>query len=136
MSEVEQAPLFVYGTLLFGEVLDRVVGRRPDSRRAAAPGYAVRRVPGQSYPGMIADPRGVAGGLLLAGLSALELRALDLYEGDEYRRTSITVVDETGAVLEVETYLADEAGVSEETWTSPWFLEHHLDPFLASLEQS
>jgi len=26
--------------------------------------------------------------------------------------------------------------VSEEAWSPKWFLEHHLEPFLASLGQS
>lgn len=87
--------LFVYGTLQDPDVLAAVLGRPVDVAVlpvAAAPGYRAIAYPGRVYPALVADPTGAAPGRLLAGLDRLDFDILDAFEGDEYRRTSITVV--------------------------------------------
>jgi len=135
MPELPPTPLFVYGTLIFGEVIDRVIGRRPlDVRRAAAPSWSARVIPGATYPGLVPDQLSAAGGLLLGDLSAAELAALDEYEGAEYVRAPIEVVDDRGKVVAAQTYLVDPALVGDEVWTSRWFFDEHLEAFLAMLD--
>jgi gamma-glutamylcyclotransferase (GGCT)/AIG2-like uncharacterized protein YtfP len=83
--------LFVYGTLRFPEVLRVLLGRVPELEPAKAVGWRVKALPGVVYPGLVADPRAVADGLLMAGLSEEERRLLDAYEGEPYelRRLSL-----------------------------------------------
>lgn len=85
--------LFVYGTLRFPEVLRVLLGRVPELRPATAAGWRVRALPGVVYPGLVADPDGVAEGLLMTGLTEDERRLLDAYEGDDYDPTLITLDD-------------------------------------------
>ena len=134
MPEAPQAALFAYGTLMFGPVLDRVLGRRPDMVRAAAPAFAARTMAGQRYPGMIPMTTSVVGGVLLLGLSEAELALLDDYEGPPYRRVMIEVVDDRGSVREATTYLVDARDVTEEPWVSREFYDTHLEAFLAELD--
>ena len=134
MAEPEAPPLFVYGTLLFPQVLERVIGRRPEMCRAAAPGYAARRMPGVIWPGMISFELSAAGGCLLLDLTAEELDTLDAWEGEPYRREEIDVVDDLGRVVHAASYLVDEAEVTDEPWTSREFYERELPGFLAELD--
>jgi hypothetical protein len=85
--------LFVYGTLRFPEVLRVLLGRVPDMRPATATGWSVRALPGKVYPGLVADPDGVARGLVMTGLTEDERRLLDAFEGDSYDPIVITLDD-------------------------------------------
>lgn len=81
---METTELFVYGTLRFPEVLEILIGRVPELTPASARGWRVRALPGLVYPGLVADPQGVADGLLIAGLTGAERAVLDAYEDDLY----------------------------------------------------
>jgi gamma-glutamylcyclotransferase (GGCT)/AIG2-like uncharacterized protein YtfP len=133
---MEPQPLFVYGTLLFGPVLDRVLGRRPAMLRAAAPGFAARTVAGATYPGMVSSASSVVGGVLFLDLSDAELGLLDAYEGEPYRRELISAVDERGSVLDAFAYVVDELEVTSEAWESRAFFETQLEAFVAELDRS
>ncbi|OHV41935.1 hypothetical protein BCD49_02200 [Pseudofrankia sp. EUN1h] len=76
--------LFVYGTLMFGEIVEELLGRRPDLTAAVAPGWRAARLPGLVYPGLVPAPGRRASGLVLSGLSAAEWAVLDDFEGDAY----------------------------------------------------
>jgi gamma-glutamylcyclotransferase (GGCT)/AIG2-like uncharacterized protein YtfP len=76
--------LFVYGTLMFGEIVEELLGRRPVPTAAVATGWRVARLPGLVYPGLVPAPGRRASGLVLSGLSAAEWTVLDDFEGDAY----------------------------------------------------
>jgi gamma-glutamylcyclotransferase (GGCT)/AIG2-like uncharacterized protein YtfP len=77
--------LFVYGSLLFPEVLEALLDRVPDSSPAVAVGWRAAALPGCAYPGLVPG-RGGAGGLLLHSLTPAEWLVLDAFEGDPYHR--------------------------------------------------
>jgi gamma-glutamylcyclotransferase (GGCT)/AIG2-like uncharacterized protein YtfP len=133
-SERAERPLFVYGTLLYGPVLDRVLGRRPEMCWAAAPGFAARKMPGVVWPGMIELKDTVAGGILLLDLSVAELESLDQYEGEPYWRAELTVVDDRGRTVEAHAYVVEASDVTDEEWSSRWFYDEQLEAFLAELD--
>jgi gamma-glutamylcyclotransferase (GGCT)/AIG2-like uncharacterized protein YtfP len=82
--------LFVYGTLLFPEVLAALLDRVPPSAPACAPGWRVAALPGRLYPGLVTGV-GAAQGLVLHGLSGPERALLDAYEDTDYTLTEITL---------------------------------------------
>lgn len=84
--------LFCYGTLCAPEIMRAVIGRVPSARLAVLPAFACYRVSGKAYPGVMADPAASTEGLLYTGLTDVELKKLDAYEGGEYlrRRHAIT----------------------------------------------
>src|SRR3989442_15410683 len=75
--------LFVYGSLLFPEVLLALLGRLPSRTPATAPGWRVAALPGRPYPGLVPGP-GSASGLLMTGLREEEWDTLIAFEGDLY----------------------------------------------------
>lgn len=118
--------LFIYGTLQDADILGAVLGRPVDVtmlRRARAPHYRAVAFPGRVYPALVPATADTASGLLLENLSALDLAVLDAFEGEEYRRESITVVVDgppliADAYLPVEAIAADAPAWSLADWTA------------------
>ncbi len=84
--------LFAYGTLIFPEVMEAVLNRRPPMRPAALEDHAALQVRGAPYPGLAPRPGVRAAGILWEGLSEADLAALDAYEGDGFTRRAVEVV--------------------------------------------
>jgi hypothetical protein len=82
--------LFVYGSLLFPEVLLALLERVPSRTPATAPGWRVAALPGRPYPGLVPGP-GSASGLLITGLREEEWDALIAFEGDLYDLRRLTL---------------------------------------------
>jgi len=127
-------PLFVYGTLRDPDVLEALLGHPlPDHQRldATARGFAAVQYPGRVYPALIAVPDGDAPGLLLHGLTAIELRILDAFEGDEYRRDTIAVQTPSGTI-KAGVYLPIAAiGANATPWTLDQWTALHKPSVLA-----
>ncbi|HTO27151.1 MAG TPA: gamma-glutamylcyclotransferase family protein [Devosia sp.] len=99
--------LFAYGTLQDADILSAVLGRpvQPAGLRpATAPGYRAVAYPGRVYPALVVSAADNAPGLLLDGLSDLDLAVLDAFEGEEYRRETIAVLAE-GTLRQADAYL-------------------------------
>ncbi|GAA2620812.1 gamma-glutamylcyclotransferase family protein [Actinomadura fulvescens] len=115
------AGLFVYGTLRFPAVLEVLLGRVPDLVPATATGWRVRALPGAVYPGLVADPAGVAEGLLITGLAPAERRLLDDYENDLYEPTLLSLDGGEKAWA----YVWKDA-TEPYDWDPAYFSEHEL----------
>ncbi|MEV6276142.1 gamma-glutamylcyclotransferase family protein [Nocardia sp. NPDC051832] len=127
--EGDGAVLFVYGTLLFPEVLTVLLGRCPRRAPAELPGWRVAVLPDRVYPGLVADPAGVAAGMVLSGLSPAEWAVLDHFEDDEYDLRPVDLA--TGPAW---TYVWTAAALPE-LWCSADFAATHLAAFLPRCEQ-
>jgi gamma-glutamylcyclotransferase (GGCT)/AIG2-like uncharacterized protein YtfP len=92
-------PLFVYGTLLFPEIVDKLIGE-VEMKDAVLEHY--RRVKvidhGNSlpYPALIPFEGARTEGKLLHGLTEQQVSILDEYEGHEYERIEVEVQTATG----------------------------------------
>ena len=134
--------LFVYGTLLFPEIREYIGGRCFGTRNAILRGFEVRRVKGAVYPGLakLANVEdGEASGEILAGISNLEMRKFDDYEGEFYERVRVKAVLESGELEECFTYLVPGKAAAEilatEEWRREWFAEHHLTAYLGRVDK-
>lgn len=101
-------PLFVFGTLRHGPLLEAVAGGPVAARRAALPGHAVARALApdgapQPFPILVARPGAVAEGLLLTP-DATQRARLDAYEALFAYRVEVTVVQAGGAPVEADVY--------------------------------
>ena len=87
MSEANN--LFAYGTLMWPEVLERVIGRRLTGEAAVLQGYRRLRVKNEPYPVIIPAAGAAVEGMVYRSLTAEEFRRLDLFEGEEYARRQV-----------------------------------------------
>jgi len=85
------ARLFGYGTLTLPGVLEAVAGVCARGEPALLHGYALVRLAGSSYPGIVPRRHGVVRGVLLHGLDERQLRRIDAYEGPAYERRRVVV---------------------------------------------
>ncbi|MFB4318170.1 gamma-glutamylcyclotransferase family protein [Actinomadura sp. 21ATH] len=116
--------LFVYGTLRFPEVLESLLGRVPALAPASVRGWSVRALPGEVFPGMVAEPGATAEGVLITGLGAAERELLDAFEGEPYE--VVTVRLDGGG--EARAY-AWRGPAEPYGWDAARFAEHDLPEF-------
>lgn len=138
---MSEPPLFVFGTLLDSEVLERVLGRAiaPDALEPARlAGFRRVRVRGASYPMLVVDPGSEVEGALLRGLDAAARARLDAYEGPAYRLAPVEVVDSAGARVQALVYEAVPGALepSEEPWDLARWQARDKVAFLARGEAS
>ncbi|MFI6578928.1 gamma-glutamylcyclotransferase family protein [Nocardiopsis sp. NPDC050513] len=125
LSERRQ-PLFVYGTLLFPEILDALLGRVPDAEPAAAPGWRAAALPGRPFP-VLVPGTDTAQGRLVSGLSESERRIIDVYEDDWYELRPLELADgRTGWAY----VAAASTAVSPEDWDADAFAAEHLAAYV------
>lgn len=121
------AHIFTYGSLMFAEVWQPLVGGRYRSEPAVLPGYRRFAVPGATYPGIVAAPGGQVAGLLYRDVGADDLARLDLFEGAEYRRDALPVTLAEGSVLVAGTYVwLDNGRLSDAAWLPEAFRLHEF----------
>jgi gamma-glutamylcyclotransferase (GGCT)/AIG2-like uncharacterized protein YtfP len=89
---VDPETLFVYGSLLFPEVLRALLDRVPNRVPASASGWCVAALPGRVYPGLVRD-HGEAAGLLMTDLTSHEWRTLDAFEDELYQLQRLALSD-------------------------------------------
>jgi len=145
--------LFTYGTLMFPEVWQMVVGLEVGGRGsatlpAALAGYEIYRIRDAVYPGIIAaesaltsnlQPQcasaGSVPGLLYLDVDAGAFERLDRFEGSEYRRQTVLVNCQDGRRLAAEAYVVTPEArhlLTEESWTAAEFQARgHLAVFVA-----
>jgi gamma-glutamylcyclotransferase (GGCT)/AIG2-like uncharacterized protein YtfP len=111
------ANVFTYGSLMFAEVWQPLVGGRYPAEPAVLPGYRRFAVPGVSYPGIVAASGQQVAGLLYRDVAPDDLARLDLFEGAEYRRDALQVTLADGSVAIAETYVwLDHGRLSDAVW--------------------
>ncbi|OXR41001.1 hypothetical protein B7C42_06967 [Nocardia cerradoensis] len=123
--------LFAYGTLQFGPVLEVLLGRTPDMDVAVARGWRVAALPQRLYPGLVAEPGRMAGGLVLRGLTAADWRIIEAFEDPEYDLRPIELI---GCDEPVRTFVWSSA-VTGNDWLPEVFVSHHLERYVERAAQ-
>jgi len=118
--------LFVYGTLLFPEVLRVLIDRVPDSIQATVEGWRAAAIPDSVYPGLVPAQKSTSG-LLLHGITAAEWQTLDSFEGQAYEARELPLRD--GGHGWAYVYLAN-VEASPDDWDAQWFATRHLTSYL------
>ncbi len=131
--------LFVFGTLLFDEIVRALIERTPLARPATLAGYrrAEIREPGRLArgPAIVESPGSTVSGRVLVGVDERELRIIDLFEAEAggYRRITGTVLVEA-AQKTADFYVATERlrpYLSEEDWAETRFRSEYLNHYVA-----
>ena len=107
---------FVYGSLLFEDVWEQLIGRRPLVHPTRLLGYRRYSVEEAFYPGMwFSEMDQVEGGVVL--LTKQEECCIDDYEGEEYIKTVVPICDVEG-IVSARTYLRPPFDLKE--WDTEW----------------
>jgi len=108
----ENVNLFVYGTLMDKSRLNSIIKRVPEMHPAKVSGFRQFYDDRLGFQSAEKDDRGNMRGMLLKGITMMELRQLDFYEGvgeGSYRRVKVkaTALD-TKAQVEAFMYVKNE----------------------------
>ncbi|HWM58936.1 MAG TPA: MIP family channel protein [Pseudonocardia sp.] len=122
------APLFVYGSLQFADVLRALLGRVPRHAPVEVYGWRAAALPGVEYPGLVpAQPLNKVSGVILVGLEQADWEVLDAFEDPVYNLTLLTLVDGRQAW----TYTcAESTSVLDSDWSAGSFADHYLPGYV------
>ena len=125
--------LFCYGTLQVPQVIHAVTGRTYPGKPATLLGYAIYRVKNAEYPGIIQAADRETKGIIYENVSEKDLRVLDLFEGDFYRRQLLDVFLADGDTTSAWVYGIKDHHLdilTDECWKLEDFLDHGLESFM------
>lgn len=120
--------LFVYGTLMFEEVIRELVGTMPIHRAAEAKDVARPQFKGQDYPGLVECPGKNISGFLFTGLRPETLLIFDKFEGGEYERRTVQLAVGTAEAYFVRDEFRDRLSTTE--WDPEAFRRDKLPTYL------
>ncbi|GAN03604.1 conserved hypothetical protein [Mucor ambiguus] len=130
---------FFYGSLMSKVVLLRVLCGATASDRdktlklntiqlrpALLKGHKRRSLIGEEYPAVIntGDKHDNVMGVICQGLELEDIKALDCFEGDDYKRVPTKVLFENSTMIDTEVYIwiGDKKLLSEEEWSFDYFI--------------
>jgi gamma-glutamylcyclotransferase (GGCT)/AIG2-like uncharacterized protein YtfP len=127
--------VFTYGTLMYPEVWNAVVGGAFASAKGAAQGYAIFRVRDAVFPGI--TPAGKSDqvrGVVYLDVDPVAVARLDRFEDDFYRRESVWVECEDGVGRSADAYVVppeNRSVLTSEVWRAEEFVASGgLDHFI------
>ena len=133
--------LFVYGTLLFDELVMALSGKHFASAAATLHGYSrhaiVRDGKQEAYPAIQPNPSGIVPGRVLFNVDEPSMRRIDCFESDPpvYDRTEVQVDLDEGKEISAITYVA-RPGLTPclmEDWNQDHFARNHLKEYLTTV---
>ena len=127
--QAPDAPLFVYGSLQFADVLRALLGRVPRFEPVEAYGWRAAALPGVEYPGLVpAPPLNKVSGVILLGLEQNEWEVLDAFEDPVYNLTLLDLADGRRAW----TYTcAESTSILDPDWSPGSFADHYLPGYVS-----
>lgn len=95
--------VFVYGTLMYDEVWNIVVGGKHKKTGAQLKGYKRFKIKGEEYPGIVKG-KGTVKGFVRLDVDEANVSRLDCFEAEEYERVEEYVQDQNGQDIKVDVY--------------------------------
>ena len=126
--------IFVYGSLMFDDVWNRVVQHRYEKQPAVLQRYKRLSVKGKTYPGLVKSFNSKVEGVVYFDITAQDIRRLDKFEGKYYRKMPVKVLCANGYKVSARAYVFNRRyrrllGTSK--WDPAQFQVHHLHKFIA-----
>lgn len=141
---MSQQNVFVYGTLMYPQVLESIINRVPRHSKAVVQGYRRYAIQGQVFPGVIPSSQDSSvQGLVLFELTPSEMDIFDEFEGDEYVKVSVApqLVTINDPAVDNNTMTIEDASMYVWTdslkhllrgdWNPDSFAEIHLERYVA-----
>ena len=130
--------LFSYGTLQSPRVLMAVAGKEYQGVEAVLLNYAIFRVRGTVYPGIIPAKGNIVRGLVYRNIADDTFRRLDDFEGEQYERIIVSaVLRRDHSLVRAYAYRILEGQrdiLSSEGWDLEHFLQKEAEGFIGTLE--
>ena len=140
MVYIELAPcfllamnLFAYGTLIFPEVTEIVLGRVPPSEPALLRNFERKKIRGECFPAIYQREGARVNGLLFRELSEKDFKILDYFEAELYERREVSLKLNGARTEKVYTYIISKDSGSylvPEDWSESHFRENSLTSYL------
>jgi gamma-glutamylcyclotransferase (GGCT)/AIG2-like uncharacterized protein YtfP len=92
--------IFVYGTLMDREIMNQASGSDFHGEKAVLRGFGRYLLKNALYPGMLREKGSQVDGLLYLNVSQEAVHRLDIFEGDMYARTEVTVYLDNGGTVQ------------------------------------
>ncbi|WP_455198477.1 gamma-glutamylcyclotransferase family protein [Kaarinaea lacus] len=125
--------LFVYGTLMFDEVWQQLIANHYHKIDAELADFIRLKVKNEDYPGITPSAGNRISGKLILNVSHEDVKQLDLFEGEYYKRDSV-IVFSGGTSYPAETYVFRrryQSLLSSEEWEVDAFKKSGLSSFLS-----
>ena len=90
--------LFVYGTLLFPEILHELTGKLFKTKKVRVAGFKRYKVKEEDYPAVIWDRNSFVDGVLVFNVDKRSIDILSFYEGPEYEIKEIDITTENDTI--------------------------------------
>jgi gamma-glutamylcyclotransferase (GGCT)/AIG2-like uncharacterized protein YtfP len=118
--------VFTYGTLMFPEVWQAVVGREFATVEGGVRGFSIYRVRDAAFPGIIStgDTNSVRGVVYL-DVDEPSVARLDVFEDDFYERQSISIACDDGSLRDAHAYIVpvrNRSVLTDERWDRERFI--------------
>ena len=127
--------LFAYGSLMNDEVTNALLQSPLERQPATLNGYRRVQVKNALYPGAFADVDAVTEGQLISGLTDDQWQRLDVFEGEYYERTAVTVLSAACEPMVADTYVFKDAYrhlLNDSPWCNDTFRDQSMSRFIAT----
>ncbi|MDH5473777.1 MAG: gamma-glutamylcyclotransferase [Gammaproteobacteria bacterium] len=126
--------IFVYGSLMFAPVWDRIIANHYQKCEAHLHGFKRLSIKNEVYPALVKAHEHSVSGVLIFDLRDSDLASLDQFEGDYYQRTPVQVEDKNGTLHLSDVYLFDQQYshlLLDSEWDLNKFSQTGIDEFLS-----
>lgn len=127
--------LFTYGSLMCSDIMSKVIGCQAEYTEATLSNFSRRSIRNEEYPGITPHSGTIVSGILYLDLSAQAIQQLDIFEGELYRRQTVTVRAEQQGQMEAMTYVIKPQYLhllTDRDWSFSRFLKVGKKKFLKS----
>ncbi|MFY0651281.1 MAG: gamma-glutamylcyclotransferase [Cyclobacteriaceae bacterium] len=124
--------IFFYGTLMNPDVYRAVTGKELIAEDARLEGYQIYTLKERVYPGIMPSPSASVMGFFKKIVES-ELDRLDWFEGNEYERRIVKIIDHKEHKLASWVYVLKEECqdiLDGEGWDYEFFASNHLKDYL------
>jgi gamma-glutamylcyclotransferase (GGCT)/AIG2-like uncharacterized protein YtfP len=129
------ANFFAYGTLELPELLRALTGKTYQSTPALLREHRRAMLSDCAYPAVTPARAAAVRGRLYLNLDDASWRLVDAFEGDEYERRAVVVVDSRGNPIDAQAYILRPGlrhQLTSQVWDMRRFRKHHFARYLAA----
>ena len=126
--------LFIYGTLLFPEILEGLTGISPVTKPAELQGYRRFKLIGCDYPAIIPDPNSSVEGKLVINVDQQSMDIITFFEGEDYQKSNVLIRAGNEEIPATAfTWIGDFDRLKPEDWNKKQFEQYSLPYYAAKI---